>query len=181
MGRFKPLLSLGECTVIEQIIGIFRSNRIENILVVVGHQKQELIPLLARLSVTAVENPDFQQGMFSSIVSGVKRLSPETDAFFIMPGDMPLVEAKTVEHLMNCYEKNTGRILRPVHDGRKGHPPLIPASFSRTILNDKGDGGLREILNQHQDRIIEIEVSDPNILMDMDWPEDFNLVLKKRK
>ena len=177
MGRFKPLLSLGRCTVIEQVIDTFRSAGVDDILVVTGHQKEDMVSLLAKLSVQAVDNPDYQQGMFSSIVAGVRMLSPQVDAFFVMPGDMPLVHPLTVQTLMRNHARNPGRILKPVYQGKNGHPPLIPASFARTILDYTGDGGLREVLNQNSRLVLRIDVSDRNILVDMDRPGDFRQVL----
>ncbi|MBU4317510.1 MAG: nucleotidyltransferase family protein [Proteobacteria bacterium] len=177
MGSFKPLLFLGKNTIIEGVIALFRASGIDDIRVVVGHNKEALLPVLKHQAVTPVENPDFHQGMFSSVQAGVSRLAPDTDAFFIMPGDMPLVQPATIQYLMAQYEETPNRIIRPLYQGKKGHPPLIPFSMAETILNDRGDGGLREILNHHRDRASEIEVQDPNILLDMDRPQDFNLMV----
>ena len=177
MGSFKPLLSLGKSTIIEGVIALFRSNGIDDIRAVVGHNKEALLPVLKHQAVSPVENPDFHQGMFSSVLAGVSGLTPDTDAFFIMPGDMPQVRPQTIQCLMSHYSQTPNRIIRPSYHGKKGHPPLIPFSLSETILNYRGDGGLREIIKQRQSMVSDIEVPDPNILVDMDRPEDFNLLL----
>ena len=177
MGSFKPLLSLGKGTIIEGVIALFRASGIDDIRVVAGHNKEALLPVLKHQAVTPVENPDFHQGMFSSVQAGVSGLSPETDAFFIMPGDIPLVQPATIQCLMARYEETPNCIIRPVYEGKKGHPPLIPYSLAETILNYRGNGGLREILKQRQSLASDIEVPDPNILVDMDRTEDFSLAM----
>ena len=62
-GEFKPLLPLGETTLLERLIRLFQGNGIDHIQVVTGHRAAELIPLLQPLGVQWVRNEDYRAGM----------------------------------------------------------------------------------------------------------------------
>jgi len=173
MGRFKPLLNLGGQTVIERVVASFRDAGISDVRVVAGYRRKILVPLLDRLGVEVIINYRYAEGMFSSVQAAVKSLGPSTKAFFLMPADVPLVRAETIRYLAESYNRHPGRILVPVFDGRRGHPPLMAARFASAIMNYRGEGGLGGILSLHSADILPLPVADGNILLDMDTPGDY--------
>jgi molybdenum cofactor cytidylyltransferase len=173
MGRLKPLLPLGETTVVERAIGLFRENRIPDIRVVVGHDHERLTPVLRSYPVSIVMNPDYPEGMFSSVRTAVRSLGPATAAFFLLPVDVPLVRPFTVKRLLDAYETSADRILMPAFKGRPGHPPLIPASLAGAITGADGTGGLRGVLASHAHLIRMVEVPDNHMRFDLDTPKDY--------
>lgn len=173
MGSFKPLLALGKGTLIEHVIGTAQSAGIEEICVVVGHRAEALMPVVDKAGAEAVFNPDYRQGMFSSVCVGVKSLSSVVEAFFLLPVDIPLVRPATLRRLAEAWQKVPGRIVHPVFAGERGHPPLIPADLIPVILEGSGQGGLRAVLERHEDQAIEIPVADEHILFDVDRPEHY--------
>ncbi|RJQ49010.1 MAG: HD domain-containing protein [Desulfobacteraceae bacterium] len=179
MGHLKPLLPLDGRTAVERLISIFRENGIEDIYVVVGHRQSEIIRILESAGVQIVENPWFQEGMFSSIVQGVRRMASDTDAFFILPADIPLVRPVTIRLLLSENKKNPGKIVHPCFQGKRGHPPLIPGELMDPILKDRSEGGLRSFLEEHRHLAVDLEVPDRNILFDLDDPEDYREALSR--
>ncbi len=173
MGSFKPLLSLGGRTLLDHLIGTVRSAGIEEIRVVVGHRAEALIPVVENAGATAVPNPEFQRGMFSSVCAGIRSLSPNIEAFYLLPVDIALVRPATLKRLAEAWQMMPGRIVHPVFAGERGHPPLIPAGLVSVILEGSGRGGLRAVLERHEDRAIEVPVADENILFDVDRAEDY--------
>jgi CTP:molybdopterin cytidylyltransferase MocA len=173
MGRFKPLLPLGDTTVVERTIAIFLQNRIPDIRVVVGHDSDRLIPVLRPYPVSIVMNPDYPEGMFSSVRAGVGSLGPAAAAFFLLPVDVPLVRPFTVKRLLDQYRSTPGRILIPSFKGKSGHPPLIPASLADTIGTAEGGHGLRGVLSSHRHLIHRVEVPDAHMRFDLDTPKDY--------
>ena len=89
MGKFKPLLPLGNKTIIERVVDLFLESGINDIRVVVGYRGGELLPLLKKMGVSCITNEDFEQGMFSSVKAGVKSLDQDLRAFFLLPADIP--------------------------------------------------------------------------------------------
>jgi CTP:molybdopterin cytidylyltransferase MocA len=177
MGELKPLMPLGGITVIEHIIRMFRNAGIEDIRVVIGFRAAEVSTVLKSLNVRPVLNESYSEGMFSSIKAGLKSLESDCDAFFILPTDVPLVRFETVSALLANYRPQ--RILYPVFSKRRGHPPLISATFVRDILNYTGQGGLRSFLTQNESSAIDVKVADEGILLDMDTKQDYRRILLK--
>jgi CTP:molybdopterin cytidylyltransferase MocA len=172
MGQFKPLMSIGEETVIERVIGLFHQTGILGILVVVGCEAELLRPVVEKLGVRGIANPDWEQGMFSSVQAGVRQLDASCRAFFLMPADMPLVCPGTIRALLEAFNKENADVCRPVHGGKRGHPPLISASLIRPILDEKEPAGLRALLARYQSGTVEVACDDPGILIDLDTPDD---------
>ncbi len=178
MGAFKPLLPFGTVTVIERVIAAIREAGIETIRVVVGWNADALTPVLDRCAVSWVRNERFADGMYASVQTGVECLPPDLAAFFLMPGDMPLVQGGTYVRLTAAWRAQPGGVLYPCHQGRRGHPPLIAAQYIPEILRETPRGGLRELLGRHAADARHIEVADPGILADLDTPEAYRRWLK---
>jgi len=176
MGDFKSLMPLGNATVIERAVQTFRQAGIMDIEVVVGYRAAELIPVLNRLEVGYIFNENYDEGMFSSIQKGVLSLRPETEAFFLLPGDIPLVKSHTVRLLCRAFNKVKVDVIYPVFQKRRGHPPLIGARYFSEILSGNGSGGLRQILEAHPETAYDVEVLDEGILLDLDTRADYQKI-----
>ena len=70
-------------------------------------------------------------------------------------------------------------IIYPVFQGKRGHPPLIPATLFKAVLDWRGDGGLNSVLRAHEDIAIQIDVNDKGILFDVDEPGDYEILLER--
>ncbi|EGW38203.1 DVU_1551 family NTP transferase [Desulfosporosinus sp. OT] len=178
MKRFKPLLALGGSTVLEKAVHSFKNAGIRDIRVVVGHRASELLPFLDRLGVKSILNTNFSEGMFSSVVAGVKSLGPETNGFFLLPVDNPIVKRDTLDKLQTTFFSTEFGIVYPTYQGMRGHPPLISYQYVKNVLNWNKPGGMRALLEQYEYDVSEVEVVDPGILLDMDTPEDYHQMLK---
>ena len=87
MGRLKPLLDLGEGTVIAHVAGTFREAGVDDITVVLGHRCQAVIPELRKIGVAWQVNEHYEKGMISSVKWGIEGLGSGSSAFFILPED----------------------------------------------------------------------------------------------
>jgi putative nucleotidyltransferase with HDIG domain len=175
MGAFKPLLPLGEVSVVERVIHLFRTAGVAEICLVTGYRGGELGARLAGAGVILAENPHHADGMFSSIRSGMASVPAHCRGVFLLPVDIPLVRPATLHLLMAAFEGRAvaDTVIHPLYAGRRGHPPLIPASLIPAILNHSGEGGLRALLEAPEARALEVPVPDRFILQDMDRPEDY--------
>jgi len=173
MGSFKPLLPFGSATVIERVIATIRDAGVETIRVVVGWNADALTPVLDRCAAPWVRNERFADGMYTSVQAGVRSLPPDVAAFFLLPGDMPLLHGGTLVRLIAEWDSRPGGVLYPCHEGRRGHPPLIASQYIPEILRETPPGGLRELLARHAADARNIEVPDPGILADLDTPEEY--------
>ena len=121
MGTLKPLLPLDGETVLERVIDIFHAAGVGEVVVVVGHAADRIVPLLDGKNVSWVLNPAFERGMYSSIQAGVSALKQDCRAFFILPADMPFIRQSTLVALADGLDAKA-LLCRPRHDRRRGHP-----------------------------------------------------------
>jgi CTP:molybdopterin cytidylyltransferase MocA len=173
MGALKPILKLGDKTLLERAIRLFRDSGIEDVIVVVGHRSKELIPIVDECKARAVMNEQFERGMFSSVQAGVKALSPDSHAFFVLPTDIPLVRPETIKAILAAYHRGKSKMVFPVFLGKRGHPPLIDACYRNEILSYSGEKGLRAVFRNHEYESVQVEVADEMILFDLDTPAEY--------
>lgn len=180
MGAFKPLLLLDGKPVIAWAVNSFREAGITDIRVVVGYQAGRLLPVLDQLPVSPVLNENYAMGMFSSVQAGLGAIAAEAEAFFLLPGDMPMVKKSTLEKMLAVYSQNKYDVILPAFLSRSGHPPLIGRNCFNRILAEDTTGNLRFVLQDFRSKTCQVEAADQGILMDMDTFEDYQAVLKYR-
>jgi molybdenum cofactor cytidylyltransferase len=173
LGEFKPLLPLGKERILERVIALYRSAGIQDIRVVAGHRAEEVTAFASRCGAKPVFNPDFAQGMFSSIVAGVSDLSKGCRGFFIHPVDIPLVRQQTLIDLQNAFKQGNADIFYPTFLDVRGHPPLISCNYASDLKIGTGQGGLREFLNRYEAHAMNVPVVDAFILEDIDTQEAY--------
>ena len=148
MGKLKPLLPVPRVSALGVAVSRMRSAGIGEIIAVAGHSKGKIVREAGRFKCSSVYNPDYESGMFSSVVAGVKAMPPHTEAVFVQPGDIPLVKPATYRILMNAFHESYGnpRDVYPTFRGERAHPPLIGRAMTEDLLSWCRDGGLRGVL-----------------------------------
>lgn len=167
------LLPLGNGSLIAGLVRCFRQAGIEQICVVIGHEAALVEPVLRKLSVTAVIDPDYERGMYSGLQLGISSLPPEVDACFVLPVDLPLVRPATIMALATRFAVEQAPITYPRFSGRRGHPPLLSRFLFPEILAGKGEGGLRALLANHLAAASDVNVLDEGVVLEMDSYESY--------
>ena len=179
MGVLKPLLPVGKQPAILRCISAAEHAGISDIIAVTGHNKDLICDILRTYAPSAriAHNDRYRDGMFSSVCTGVVNLPRDIDGFFLLPADCCAVSADALKTLIGEFEK-AGRefVTRPKFQGKRGHPPLIPAQFVPQLITYSGEDGLKGILRQLP--TLEIEMPDCFALLDMDTPEDYAVLLE---
>ena len=178
VGFFKPLLPTDSSLVMERSVHTFQQAGIEDIRVVIGHKADLLIPVLTRLGVKTIMNPNYDKGMYSSVQAGVMSLEKEIEAFFLLPADYAFVSAETIRSLLQAYEGSSFEVIYPVYQKVRGHPPLISMKLRDLILATEPEGGLKGLLERETHNSPEIQVDDEGILIDLDSEEDYQRAIQ---
>lgn len=173
MGELKALMPFGRSTVIETVIDQFITAGVTDIRIIFGHQSDLLLPLLEKLPVTAIENKFYQKGMFSSVRSGVLSFTNQTQAFFLLPVDMPLIKADSLKSIIKTYHKTSAAVIYPVYNQKRGHPPLIDRQCFDAICHGSDDTTLKTVLQSFNHLSVETHLSDIGLTLDMDTPTDY--------
>lgn len=175
MRDFKPLLCLGNSTVIHHTICALQNAGAKDILVVTGYQSAVLERHLNFPGVMFLKNERFAQtDMLTSLQLGLAALPPGADRIFLTPGDIPLVRTDTLERMLSV----PAQVVRPIHQGRGGHPLLLRADAVEPVLAWKGQGGLKSLLRTGTLEVVNFETDDPGVLMDADTPQDYKRLLE---
>ena len=127
------------------------------------------VKLTADARVLTVVNADPTRGMLSSIQTGLSVANG--DPLLFLPGDMPFIQSSTITAVVTaCIRRQ--RVIVPVHHERRGHPIAVPAVLRRQILSSPPTVTLKDALGDAER--IELPVSDPGILRDIDRPADLD-------
>ncbi len=181
MGQPKQLLPFGGATMLECVIDAFRSPRVDEIIVVLGHKAEEIVGKLgAAPQVKIAKNQRYQQGMFTSVQAGLRTLPAQTALVMIALCDQPRLQRKTVENLIAEFEKKRHNILIPMYEGRQGHPLLFRAKYAKEILALDESLTLKHFLAAHAGDIARLPVTDKGVLIDIDDRADYERELRRR-
>jgi len=173
MGAQKLLLPLGGQPVIARIVDEVLGSPVDEVVVVVGKDGQQVERALEGRPVRLVVNPDFTGDMLSSVRCGITAMSPQHEAALIVLGDQPGISPSLVIELVRGFRAGSRAVVVPTYGGRRGHPILLAATYRDEILRDYDAVGLRGLLQAHADDVLELEVSTPAVLEDMDVEEDY--------
>lgn len=138
---------------------------VNKVIVVTGRYNEEIKEALKDLNVTFVYNKDYEKGMFSSVLTGVKETKED---FLVIPGDCPFVSQKTIKRIIN----GKGEIRYPKYQNEEGHPIYISMKYKEELLNMSLDNNLKVFRNSKNCEIINVE--DKNIVMNLNTVLDFN-------
>ena len=128
--------------------------------------------LLTPLDVTLVHNANFAEGLSTSLKRGLAAVPAETDAVLVCLGDMPLVDAQTIDRLVAAFNVAEHRtICVPTFEGKRGNPVLWGRQHFIAIDEIEGDQGARLLLDALSDEVVEIEVKTQAVLVDVDTPQ----------
>ncbi|NDJ77656.1 MAG: putative selenium-dependent hydroxylase accessory protein YqeC [Chloroflexi bacterium] len=174
MGQPKVLLPWDRRTVIETIVGRLLAARVSDIVVVTGHHADAVERVLRNLPVRVVHNPDYARGeMISSVQAGLRALPNTSAACLVVLGDQPALDPRIVGQLHNVYAEGRGNIVAPVYRGERGHPVLFDRRFWPELLALKPGSAPRDVVRQHTDQLVLVDVANDSILRDIDTPEAY--------
>ena len=173
MGAANKLLAdVGGKPMLRHAVEAALASQARPVLVVTGHQADDVRAALAGLDVGFVANPDFALGLSSSLKAGIRALPKAVAGALVLLGDMPRIEAAHLDAMIAAFASQAGAaIVVPMHEGRRGNPVLWPATLFREMLALEGDVGARRLMVRHASRVHEIDLGTDAVLMDVDTPE----------
>ncbi len=177
MGRPKALLPIGAAreTFLDRVTRTLVEAGLEDIIVVVGADASA-IRAVSRpvVGVRIVDNSDYEQGQLTSLLAGLRAIdTTHASAVLVTLIDVPLVSSATVRTLMTTWRDRGAAIVRPVSNGRHGHPVI----FGRMVFDDlqRADPafGAKTVVRAHAASIVEVPIDDEGAFIDIDTREDY--------
>ena len=148
------------------------ASRASPVVVVTGHQADNVRAALADLNVIYVHNPDFAKGLSTSVRAGIASVPSASDGVIVCLGDMPGVGTATIDKLISAFEPSAGALaVMPTIGGERGNPIVWARRFFPDLLRLEGDAGARSLLRAHADGVVEVPVHSEAVVFDVDTPD----------
>ncbi len=156
-------------SMIARVVDNVLSSNARPILVVTGHQAEQIQHALGGRPVRYAHAADYAEGLSASLKAGIAAVPEDCAAAIVCLGDMPLVTGRMIDRLLSAYDPDEGRlIVLPVFRGKQGNPMLWDRRFFPEILQITGDSGARFLLGKHIEAVTEVEMADDAVLRDFD-------------
>ena len=192
MGQPKQLMPFGESTIIETVVDNMINAKFNDITVIVGHCAEKIRDILKDRKVKIVYNPDYKEGMLTSVKKGVQSLQIDNRqrlkdnasfidryAFSLMLVDQPFITSELICKVIDAYSDTDKGIVLPSYNNRRGHPVIFSQRYVEDILAlDTDSGGTRSLFNVYADDMYYVPVDTDAVLKDIDSPEDYKNVMK---
>ena len=125
------------------------------------------------MDVTITINPDYEEGMLSSVRCGIRSLPDRCEGVLVALGDQPGITSQLIDEMAGTFAASEKGILVPLYAGKRGHPILFSRSYCDEVMSRYDNVGLRGLLRAHSEDLFELSVSSAAVLSDMDYPEDY--------
>jgi molybdenum cofactor cytidylyltransferase len=171
-GPNKLLAELGGKTLVRIVTEQALASKAQGVIVVTGHQAEQVEQALHGLDVKFVHNPDFAEGLASSVKAGIAAVANHADGAVICLGDMPLISAHLIDRLIEAFAPDRGNLIAvPVSDNRRGNPVLWSRRFFNELMTLDGDIGARHLIARHSEAVAEVPVEGFGAFLDIDTPQ----------
>jgi len=142
------------------------------VIVVTGHQRDQVASTLTGLPVTLVHNPNFADGLGTSLKAGIAAVPPDVDGAIVLLGDMPQVDAGLIDRLIAAFDPDRGTlVVLPTFEGKRGNRVLWSRRFFPDLMAIEGDVGARHLIGRYGEAVAEVPVDGRAALIDVDTPE----------
>jgi molybdenum cofactor cytidylyltransferase len=171
-GSNKLLAEIGGRPLVRIAVEQALASHARPVIVVTGHQREQVEAALAGLAVTFVHNPDYADGMSTSVKAGIAAVPADADGAIVCLGDMPQVDATLIDRLLAAFDPEKGALaVVPTTDGKRGNPVVWSRRFFPELTALGGDVGARHLIASYPEAVAEVAVAGRGALVDVDTPD----------
>ena len=172
MGSVNKLLAgIAGKPMVAHVVDAALASAARPVIVVTGHEPERVRAALAGRDIAFAHNPDYAQGLSTSLRRGVAMLDETTDGAVVCLGDMPAIAAAHIDRLIAAFDPAAGHeICVPTRNGKRGNPVLWHRRFFARMAEISGDVGARHLIGENEDSLVEVPMDDDAVLADLDTP-----------
>lgn len=183
MGSPKQILDINGKSLLERVIALTDHIDAGVRTVVLGANKEVIKPEIAHLAVNIIENPNWQDGMSTSIKMGVVgtfMINKDVDKVLVLAGDMPGISVHHLNRLVAAsLEVPEKTIFASSYDNTIGVPCVFEKEHFIDLIELDGDIGAAQVFIKYKDSLLPIKMTEGS--MDLDTPEDYFNYLESTK
>jgi molybdenum cofactor cytidylyltransferase len=172
MGAQKLLLPVGGEPLVRRTVRQVCDAGFDDVLVVLGSDWENTLAALDGLSIRHAVNAEYATGMGSSFRTAVSHLGGSAAAMFAL-ADHPFVTTSEYRTVLDTYRKEAPAIVSVRYGDVMAPPHLFESEFFPELAQLQH--GARSVLQRHHGRALVLQFP-PDLLMDLDTPEDYELV-----
>ncbi len=176
MGHNKLFVSLRGESLLRRAVRTALAAGLKPVLVVLGHESSRAEAELAGLDCTTVLNPEYAQGINTSLRSGIAAVPADAAGALVMLGDMPFVTEDMLRTVLGRYLSSTSPLVVSNYDGVDAPPMLYDKTLFSELGALDGDGCGKRVVQRHRSECLEV-AWPASALRDMDVPADVDAVL----
>lgn len=179
MGRPKALLPWRETTLVEYQASSLLQGGATEVVVVLGHEYETIVPHVVGDGVRYVVNPHYALGKTTSIKAGLRELGPEVTDVMLLAVDQPR-PPEIVARVVDSHLRADALVTSPRYRSRGGHPLVFSAALRDELeaITEEGQG-VRAVFRAHAADVNEVHVDDPVIRLDLNTQEDYRLAMAR--
>jgi molybdenum cofactor cytidylyltransferase len=151
LGRPKQLLPVDGEPLIRQTLRHVLASSLDQVILVVGHEADEVRNAVAGLPVICVFNPDAAAGQSTSVRSGIAAVRPEVEAAVFILGDQPGLDPNVIDALIGAWRESRPPVVAPLYADRMGNPVLFDRRVFPELVLLEGDAGARPVVRAYQE------------------------------
>lgn len=182
MGRDKALLNYRGKSFLTAIIETLQSSGAGKIAVVLGHHAGEIQRSIAGTDILIAYNPNYQAGQTSSLQAGLAALTEfAPEAVILCLVDHPAVTPAVVNKLVDRYRESKAPVVVPTYHGERGHPVLLGNALIPELMHLDPGTGANSVIHKYQGTTELVEVDDVGVVLDIDDPESYEKLDRRRQ
>lgn len=161
-----------------RIIDVLAESGVDNLFVVTGEHHHAIVAAVMadaprRLPVF-VRNPNPARGQLSSLWVGMDHaITADVQALLVTLVDVPMITPEVVRQVIEGWRATGAPIVRPAIGDLHGHPVLYDRSLFAALRTAPLEEGAKSVVRAHESAILNVPVTDPGCLRDVDTPEDY--------
>jgi molybdenum cofactor cytidylyltransferase len=177
LGQPKQLLPYKGQTLLQNTLSVALTSNAQSVMVVLGASADILKKEITNSKIHVVVNDDWQEGMASSIRTGIKaitEISPSIEGIILLVCDQPFINSALLNNLITAHQKTGKEIVACTYGNTFGPPVFFHQSLFPELLQLEGDTGARSIVQKHLDNMEAIPF--PEGIFDIDTEGDYEKI-----
>jgi molybdenum cofactor cytidylyltransferase len=160
---------------INHILFSLIKSKVNKIIIVLGFEHLKIkTKLLKSKKINFVINKNYKKGMSSSIKTGLKKLSKNSQGFLIVLGDMPNITQTTINKICLSITGSDKEIILPKFKNKTGNPIGFKQSMIKNIYKIKGDRGAKDMIKKNNKKIKFLNINSKSILVNLNTKRNFS-------
>jgi molybdenum cofactor cytidylyltransferase len=178
MGSHKLLLPYKGRPIVNWALAAACASQADPVIVVLGHEAERVeAALSAERRHLAIPNPNYAEGMSTSLRMGLAAAPKEVDGAIILLGDQPLITTEIVNTMIAESAREPHAIIAASYQGRRGNPVIFPRAYFAELETITGDEGGRSVLARHPGQVRLVAIDDALAGFDVDTPEEYQTLV----